>query len=741
MRPFKGNIDVFERGEQTTPQIIRRVIEAHQEGLTDYKEWALRFNSISPVESARRVFQFCKAHIKYKVERDTQSTRSLAAILRMAEGDCKHYSQLIAGVMATLAALNNWDCKLYFRFASYDHSTTPKHVFVVLKFRGAEYWIDPVLNTFNQRYPAPTYFTDKKISVMPLVHISGVEAQQNENLFTVVREFSGSRGVGVIAPLAEDQIQPVTYPTVNPGSPSTFDPLSSPTNVQYLVTGDVPLKFPMQNPDGAIPPFCPQDLKVVYPTTWGGENVPSNLPRPFSVGNRILLIPKNVHQDVYKINNWKWLIFMVRVMQPLVNAYSIQPSKNWQFLPGKTGLANTLLADAIFWDSDLSDPIDYVGLMPTVIPVSSTLIPEVKYLVTETDDANGQPIWKELKFPDRYPGEAPHKLPRRIWVEYPTHFKGVPLPKNLPYPYINQDNGLLQLWPKGITDVEMKANYFFWLSFVTSVMAPFIRTYAPVDYSATGNILSDQILYDCDSNDIIQNYLAMPKGKEGFLSEIAERWKSVIDFIGRGFVAISMLLPRQAFMLLCRLNFCGWGRKFHQGFKYDLDFFNKTKERWEKLGGNFTNLVDACENGREKIDLSPDNPNDMAVTDAAGIGEPITVGAAAVIGASCIAAMAPILKMFTDDKTDAVIDAAAGAANIVLTATGNDPVNLGSLTGKPVVITDPLTGEEITLPPATQSPFQDFLNRNKIVIGVGAVAAIGAALIYMQQKRSRKKLF
>jgi hypothetical protein len=66
------------------------------------------------------------------------------------------------------------DFEIFYRFASYDaFDSTPQHVFSVVKEKNKEYWIDPVLDKFDEK-KQPYYFKDKKIKIMALVAMSGI---------------------------------------------------------------------------------------------------------------------------------------------------------------------------------------------------------------------------------------------------------------------------------------------------------------------------------------------------------------------------------------------------------------------------------------------------------------------------------------------------------------------------------------------------------------------------------------
>jgi hypothetical protein len=183
--PFKGNFQLITT-RQTVGQIIREVLEAHKIFYKDYDLIAGEFYYPDPVKTFKGLFNFLKANVHYNEEsEEKQTVASPAGILSIGEGDCKHYASFIGGVLDSLkrqGANLDWN----YRFASYDpFSSDPGHVFVVARANGREYWIDPVLKSFDLRLQ-PSGYTDKKINIqsMPLYRVSGVNdyIQQSEVL-------------------------------------------------------------------------------------------------------------------------------------------------------------------------------------------------------------------------------------------------------------------------------------------------------------------------------------------------------------------------------------------------------------------------------------------------------------------------------------------------------------------------------------------------------------------------------
>jgi hypothetical protein len=182
--PF-SNRSLTIKNTQTVSDIVKEVLAAHEAFAPDYDLIADNFNYPASLEIAKALFDFCKKNIHYRVEKESkQTTKSPSAILTVGEGDCKHYASFIAGV---LDALNRKGRKIdwWYRFAGYNlFDPEPGHVFVVMKDRGKEIWIDPVLKSFDERLE-PTYIVDKRPkNNFMLQRISGID----DELFNVLDE-------------------------------------------------------------------------------------------------------------------------------------------------------------------------------------------------------------------------------------------------------------------------------------------------------------------------------------------------------------------------------------------------------------------------------------------------------------------------------------------------------------------------------------------------------------------------
>lgn len=173
--PF-NNDSILIEPNQDVHDIMGEVVEAHKVFAADYDTIARYFVGDDTETLCRKLFDFCKENIRYDIEPDSsQTTKSPAAILAMGYGDCKHYAGFIAGVLSAVERLTGKKINWRYCFASYNlFETEPGHVFVIVKDRGTEYWVDPVLSRFDSRDPSPTYTTDKKVNSMALMRMSGV---------------------------------------------------------------------------------------------------------------------------------------------------------------------------------------------------------------------------------------------------------------------------------------------------------------------------------------------------------------------------------------------------------------------------------------------------------------------------------------------------------------------------------------------------------------------------------------
>ena len=174
LKSFGGNSKMIVRDQQV-PDIISAMLSAHKMYAGEYDKISKDFYSGDGIQTAKKLFEFLKKNVKYSIESDkNQRIMSPAAILSIAKNDCKSFALFIMGVLDSLKRKGLINNKIYYRFASYKLlDEIPHHVFAVIQDKeGNEYFIDPVLSTFNER---KTYYHKiDKIPNMPLYSVSGI---------------------------------------------------------------------------------------------------------------------------------------------------------------------------------------------------------------------------------------------------------------------------------------------------------------------------------------------------------------------------------------------------------------------------------------------------------------------------------------------------------------------------------------------------------------------------------------
>lgn len=178
---FKNNQKIISY-DQSTNDIINAILKQHNKSQRDYDKLFYFFDCGNYYDTAKKVFNFLKNNIQYQIEPDElQTVKTPAAILATKNGDCKHMSLFIAGILDSYRRNTGEIFDLCYRFAAYDGSKTPEHVFVVINPGSEdEIWCDAVLDNFNEK-KEPNFYKDKKINNMALMALSGINQQAQMN--------------------------------------------------------------------------------------------------------------------------------------------------------------------------------------------------------------------------------------------------------------------------------------------------------------------------------------------------------------------------------------------------------------------------------------------------------------------------------------------------------------------------------------------------------------------------------
>ena len=171
---------------QSTNDIINAILKQHNKSLNEYDKLYYFFDGGNVTNTAKKVFNYLKDNVKYIIEPDDlQTVKSPSAILATGKttgSDCKNFSLFFAGIMDAYRRNTGEKFDLAYRFASYDGTKTPEHVFVVINPGSEnEIWCDAVLNYFNEK-KEPNFYKDKKIQNMALMALSGINDQRRPQM-------------------------------------------------------------------------------------------------------------------------------------------------------------------------------------------------------------------------------------------------------------------------------------------------------------------------------------------------------------------------------------------------------------------------------------------------------------------------------------------------------------------------------------------------------------------------------
>ena len=208
LKPFGGNSKMLVRDQQV-PDIISAMLSAHKMYASEYDKISQDFYSGDGVQTAKKLFDFLKKNVRYKIESDkAQRIMSPGAILSLGKNDCKNYALFIMGVLDSLKRKGLINNKIYYRFASYRLlDEIPHHVFAVIQDQqGNEFFIDPVLSKFNER--KNYYHKIDKSPSMPLYSVSGIGNQVG--LFGSKKKKAAAAAAAPAAPVS--QAAPVAKP-------------------------------------------------------------------------------------------------------------------------------------------------------------------------------------------------------------------------------------------------------------------------------------------------------------------------------------------------------------------------------------------------------------------------------------------------------------------------------------------------------------------------------------------------
>ncbi len=170
--PQPQYISRLNHADAINSDIIQAIDSNFKTAVEQTKSFAQQFKSDTARQTAYKVWQFLRQHIKYKKDDGSaQLIRLPARFIADGKGDCKSYSLTAAAILANLGL------PVAFRYASYSVSPIPSHVYVVTKDAdGREIIVDGVWRYFDSE-KRPAYKYDK---VMKVYTLSGIEGTDDE---------------------------------------------------------------------------------------------------------------------------------------------------------------------------------------------------------------------------------------------------------------------------------------------------------------------------------------------------------------------------------------------------------------------------------------------------------------------------------------------------------------------------------------------------------------------------------
>lgn len=203
LTPFSNSQRMLVPDQQVS-DIIGGMLDAHIKYAPEYNKIASSFAGRDVKSTARNIYDFLKKNVNYVIEPDDkQMLKSPSAILytgKTSGSDCKNYALFTAGILDALNR-SGFPIKWTFRFASYRmFDKMPHHTFVVINpDTDKEIWIDPVLNSFNQKKQY-YYKLDKKPKNMALISLAGIgKAKKTKSAKKVTRSTKRKEAVKKIA--------------------------------------------------------------------------------------------------------------------------------------------------------------------------------------------------------------------------------------------------------------------------------------------------------------------------------------------------------------------------------------------------------------------------------------------------------------------------------------------------------------------------------------------------------------
>lgn len=143
MIPFLNRTRI-ESQNGNNQDIINTMIKYVPEATNQVSIIKKRFQGKSNLNTAQKIWGFLKYYVTYKKDASGQEIKLPSALIHFKNGDCKSYSLFAAAILKGLGL------PAYFRFACYDNTKIPSHVYVyTVDEKGKQIIIDACYTKFN----------------------------------------------------------------------------------------------------------------------------------------------------------------------------------------------------------------------------------------------------------------------------------------------------------------------------------------------------------------------------------------------------------------------------------------------------------------------------------------------------------------------------------------------------------------------------------------------------------------
>jgi len=179
-----ANINNLEAANGYNTDIINTILNNYKNSCIESSLISENFRGKNNLETARKIWNFLKFNIDYKKDPfGYQFIKLPRKFLKDKSGDCKSFALFTAGI------LNNLGLKSVIKYASYNSSTIPTHVYCTTENEnGQTIIIDAVWKKFNEE-KTPTH---TKKYIMQVYTLSGHE----ENYYSINGKKKEKKGLG-----------------------------------------------------------------------------------------------------------------------------------------------------------------------------------------------------------------------------------------------------------------------------------------------------------------------------------------------------------------------------------------------------------------------------------------------------------------------------------------------------------------------------------------------------------------